>query len=278
MPQKKHLSQVFLHDHNIINKIIAKSPIDPTSPIIEIGCGKGILSLKLAQRCEEMGQELVIVEVDEEWIKYTKEVLKSYNHVRFIHASFLDECIYDQLPKRFQVIANIPYRITSDILEQLIYLKARLVSATLMIQDDVARKWVALPKKTASKPKIYMSQSLFCQYHFKANILFDIAKTCYYPQPKVDSSMIHLAPFKHELSKDLEDLLFKIIKAGFWGRRKTLKSCLSRSPHLKLDSKALQSHNLAPTLAPFLEKRAEMLSLDEFIQLATHLHKANAIT
>lgn len=258
MYQKKRLSQIFLHDHNIIQKMCRLAGDLSQSSIVEVGCGKGILSQALAEKAKQLD----IVELDETWLNFTQEKLQDFKNIHFHHLSILDKSIWQKLPSAFQMIANIPYHLTSDLLEALVLNKTQCQKAILMIQKEVAQKWVA-----SVGQKLYMAQSLFCQYHFETKILFEVPKTCFYPQPKIDSAVIQLIPKTSILSVDAENKLFKVIKAGFWGRRKTLKSCLSRSPHLKVDSDKIKKLALDPRLS----QRAETLSLVSWINLSEQL-------
>ena len=255
MYQKKRLSQIFLHDHNIIQKMCRKAGDLSKIQVVEVGCGKGILSHALAQRAKSLD----IVEVDETWLKATQEKLQDFNTVSFHHCSILDSTVWQALPARFQMIANIPYHLTSDLLERLVLNKHKCTKAIIMIQKEVAEKWVAKVGE-----KLYMAQSLFCQYHFEAKILFEVPKTCFYPQPKIDSAVIELVPKQSSLSADAERNLFKVIKSGFWGRRKTLKSCLMRSPYLELH----KDHLTKLEKDARLSQRAETLSMQDFKQIS----------
>ena len=258
MPQKKHLGQVFLHDHNIIKKTVQKACINPNYPVVEIGCGKGILTKALAA----VSKELYVIEIDPEWYHETQSKLAHLKHLNFINQSVLDQDVFNTIPKPFQIVANIPYHITSDILDKLVSLKKHIYQASIMVQKDVALKWVSRVNDT-----LYMSQSLYAQYHFDLNILFHVSKTCFYPVPKVDSSVIQLKPKQNVLNAKLEELVFKIIKSGFWGRRKPLRSCLSRSPYLQLSKQTLSNSQHQD----ILNQRIEQLCFDKIRMLANTL-------
>ena len=153
MYQKKRLSQIFLHDHNIILKMCRLAGNLSQSHVIEIGCGKGILSQALAER----SKRLDIVEVDDTWLTLTQEKLKAFETVHFHHSSILEQAVWECFPQPFHIIANIPYHLTSDFLEQLIVNKNNCTKAIVMIQKEVAQKWVANVGKKYTWPKAYFA-------------------------------------------------------------------------------------------------------------------------
>ena len=248
----KTLGQVFLHDQNIINKIITLANPKPNMPIIEIGCGKGILTQALAH----IGP-VNVIEIDERWINHVADL--NLKNVTFTHKDALS-VDYSTLPKHAPVIANIPYQITSPLIETLAKYKHHLGPITIMIQKDVADRLLS-PKNS----KTYGSMTIFCNYHFTITKGFNVSRHCFSPEPNVDSSVIQLQAKKNVFSKSDTPLFFAMTRSFFWGRRKTMLNCLINSPHIHCDEN-IKNNN---ALKQLLKKRGESLSLEEHQSLFT---------
>ncbi|RAP24814.1 ribosomal RNA small subunit methyltransferase A [Candidatus Marinamargulisbacteria bacterium SCGC AG-343-K17] len=246
----KTLGQVFLHDQNIINKIITLSNPSPNKPIIEIGCGKGILTKALSN----IGPTHVI-EIDERWIKHVSDL--KLKNVTFTQKDAL-KVDYSSLPKGAPVIANIPYQITSPLIETLSEVKHHLGPITIMIQKEMADRLLA--KKNT---KTYGSMTIFCNYHFTITKGFNVSRHCFTPEPNVDSSVIQLTAKNDVFSESDAALFFAMTRSFFWGRRKTMINCLLNSPHLHCKP-TIKSNK---QLSNILSKRGESLGLEEHQQL-----------
>ena len=244
----KTLGQVFLHDHNIIKKIIAFSNPTPHSPIIEIGCGKGILTTALCK----IGPTHVI-EIDTRWINHVLNL--NLPNCSFIHEDAL-KINYNQFNKDTPIIANIPYQITTPLIQHLATFKEHLGHLTIMIQKEVADRLLAQPNT-----KEYGAMTLFCQYHFNLTKGFLVSKHCFSPKPNIDSYVIKLSKNKGQLPTQNEPLFFAMTRTFFWGRRKTMLTCLKNGPYLNI-IKPLPTH-----LIPILKNRAESQSLTDLLNL-----------
>jgi 16S rRNA (adenine1518-N6/adenine1519-N6)-dimethyltransferase len=253
------LGQVFLKDRNIIEKIINTSGVNNNDVVIEIGCGEGWLSSAIAT----VAKKLYIFEIDDVYLQMTKERLDSLDNVEFSLGDVLKTGFGSVSEKEIRLIANIPYYISAKIVKLVIENKEKISSAVLMVQKEFADKLVAQPGS-----KTYTSLTLYTRFFMDCNLLFKVSKNCFRPIPKVDSAMIELIPLKRPMYDVDEDFFFSLIRSGFWGRRKPLKSCLSKSPYL----------NLRPEYKEidFFKKqsmtRAEELSLEEFYELYVQVY------
>lgn len=261
MPHK--LGQVFLHDKNILNKIIKLVSSKKRDTIVEIGCGDGILSEALTTECKQ----LHIIEIDQKCIDSTTECLKKaaidFNKITITHADILKDKFNSVTATPFSVVANIPYYISAKIIKTMIEKRQNIDEGIIMVQDEFAKKCMAKPGD-----KDYTSFTLYCSYYFDIIYEFKVSKNSFYPVPKVDSAIMTLKPRKTPLFKIDEELFFAMIRTSFWGRRKTLISCLAKGPYLKLDPKFKD--------CDFFKKqpkvRGETLSLQEFYTLYENIY------
>jgi len=256
MPHK--LGQVFLKDNNIIQKILASASIMPEETIVEIGCGAGILTQALATK----SKTLYVYEIDKTWLEHTQNELKEYSNIHYIHQDVLKQS-FEAIPDAsFKIVANIPYYISAKILKLLITNRSRFTQATLMVQKEFAQKLVAPPGDN-----LYTSLSLYTSFHLEIKTLFTVSKNSFKPVPKVDSMVIQVTARDQPLYDVDETLFFNIIRSAFWGRRKTLINCLSKSPYLSLDPDFIN----APFLKNNPKQRGENLSLEDFHTLYQQL-------
>lgn len=251
------LGQVFLHDKNILNKIIVSASIGPKDFVVEIGCGHGVMTEVLAQKAAH----LTVVEIDESCILKTQETIGYHDHITYIHSDVLETKFSKVDADKFLVVANIPYYISAKILKLLIEERLRVTSAIIMVQKEFAKKLIAKPGD-----KDYTSLSVHVGFYFEVVELFGVSRTCFSPVPDVDSSVIQLSP-KSQCLDVQEDAFFAMVRTGFWGRRKPLVSALAKGPYLKLDKTFKQC-------AFFLnhkDVRGEVLNLDQFYELYQEL-------
>ncbi len=256
--QNKKLGQVFLKDQNILNKTIEIASITKDDIIVEIGCGEGWLSLRLAERCKH----LYILEIDRKFLEITKERLQDFSNVTYLEGDALKTTLKPIQESRFKVVANIPYQISAPLTKLFITEKDRLEFALILVQDEFA-------KKLASKPgqSLYTSFSIYTQFHFETSYCFFVSRQCFRPVPKVDSAVIKLVPRKEPLFQVNEEDFFNMVRSVFWGRRKTIGSCLGNSPYLNLE----KTFKIDVLLSDFLQKRGETLSMEDFYVLYTRL-------
>ncbi|MFA5929030.1 MAG: 16S rRNA (adenine(1518)-N(6)/adenine(1519)-N(6))-dimethyltransferase RsmA [Candidatus Margulisiibacteriota bacterium] len=263
-PTKKHYGQHWLIDKNILLKIIESGEVKNTDQVIEIGTGTGFLTTALA----ETAGKVFSYDIDESVQEVARENLKAFTNIELIHQDFLcEERLFDQVTGSAQckVIANIPYNITTPIIERLIANKKHLQLAVLMVQKEIGDRLAGQPGT-----KAFGSLSIFVQYHFQVEKSWKVSPSCFKPPPNVDSLLVKLIPHPAppvEL-KD-EELFFKVVHAAFWGRRKTLRNDLIKYSMLNLPAR-IADEALAECGINSLE-RGENLSLEKFAQLANSI-------
>ena len=259
----KALGQNFLIDGNIVRKIVSESNITKDDYVLEIGPGMGTLTEELALRAKKV----IAVELDRSLLPILDETLEKYDNVEVIYGDILDIDIGKLIEekcegKSIKVVANLPYYVTTPIIGKLIEDDLNLESITVMVQKEVADRMASSPGS-----KVYGSLSVFVNFYCDPEILLKVPKTVFMPQPKIDSSVIKLN-LKKELPDIDRDKFFKVVKAGFSKRRKTILNALS-SYGFKIEKDdirlALESINISPS------ERAENLSVEEFIKISKAL-------
>ncbi|MFA5150561.1 MAG: 16S rRNA (adenine(1518)-N(6)/adenine(1519)-N(6))-dimethyltransferase RsmA [Candidatus Omnitrophota bacterium] len=221
---KKSLGQNFLADQNIRNKIIASLELKENDVVLEIGSGKGELTQAIAQRASKVFG----LEIDKRLHNFlTSAFADTGRNTEIINkdilkldiAKFLKE---NKIKGRIKVFGNIPYYISSPIIEHLLKFRDRIEAIFITVQKEFAARVEAVPGS-----KAYGSFSCFTQYYTCPRIIFNISRNCFKPAPKVDSSFLELKIRKEPAVcvKD-EELFFKIIRGAFNQRRKTLRNSL----------------------------------------------------
>ncbi|MDD2680395.1 MAG: 16S rRNA (adenine(1518)-N(6)/adenine(1519)-N(6))-dimethyltransferase RsmA, partial [Candidatus Omnitrophica bacterium] len=225
IPAKKSLGQNFLIDENIRRKIIACLGLKPSDIVLEIGPGRGELTQAISQRVNKIfGLEIdkrLYSLLDSSFAGTNKNIkLINSDILKFDIAGFLRR---EKIRGRIKVFGNIPYYISSPIIEQLLKFRERIESVFITVQKEFAARVAALPGS-----KVYGSFSCFTQYYTSPRVIFNISRNCFRPLPKVDSSFLELKIRKKPAVqvKD-ERLFFKIIRGSFNQRRKTLRNSLS---------------------------------------------------
>lgn len=251
----KRFGQNYLTDKNIINKIVDTFNPAKEDSIVEIGPGTGALTRTIY---EKIGP-YTVVEIDTRVIDNLKNEFPGLN---VINQDFL-EINLEELAKqnnKLRIIGNIPYNLTSSILFKLFYDRRYINDALLMVQYEVAKRMTA---KQGSKD--YGILSVLLNYFANTELCFKISPNVFYPKPNVWSTIVHIS-FDKETNFGVKDEDFiKVVKASFGNRRKTLKNSLSNS----IFNKSIIDIKSFP-----LNKRAEELSIDQFIEL-TKLLKEN---
>lgn len=253
---KKSLGQNFLTDETILNNIASSITTKDSDLIIEIGPGKGALTKYLTKK----KSNLICYEIDER----LKPILKQYESAKtkIIYQDFLKSNILEDSKdinyENIYIIANIPYYITTPIIKKAITLE-KLKSMTLLVQKEVAERLSANPGS-----KSYGSLTVYLNYYFNIEYLFDVKRTCFNPSPKVDSAVIKFTR-KEELPKvNNEETLFTLIEDAFKMKRKTLKNNLKNYDWNKI-KEILKQFELSETV------RAEQIPLEIFIAIANNL-------
>ncbi|MEM7175105.1 MAG: 16S rRNA (adenine(1518)-N(6)/adenine(1519)-N(6))-dimethyltransferase RsmA [Chlamydiota bacterium] len=256
---KKQLSQSFLIDRNILKKIHAAAALSEEDFIIEIGSGPGALTEKLLQS----GARILAIEKDPKLYLATTRLITP--KLELLCADFLDLQLENLLKSRLQrgqkakVISNIPYHLTSPILQRLLPSNEVISTAVVMMQSEVAQRCLAPPCS-----KDYSALSLFVQLYSNPKFLFHVKPTAFYPPPTITSTVIYfdLKPFPKAMSPQS---FFPIVKAAFHQRRKTLKRSLASLFGAQAVTSALKTLDLPPLARP------EELSPQAFLRFALQL-------
>lgn len=266
---KKSLGQNFLIDTNILKRIVDFAEITEESGAIEIGPGIGALTEQLARR----SKKVVAFEIDQRLLPILSETLSPYPNVKIIHRDVLQANVRQVIVEEFNdlkdimVVANLPYYVTTPIIMKLLEEKLPIRGIVVMLQKEVADRISASPGT-----KDYGSLSIAIQYYTKAETVMVVPKTVFVPQPNVDSAVIRLTKReKPAVSVRDEDFFFKVTKASFAQRRKTLLNNLtSQLPDGKSKKEeiilALEASGIEPS------RRGETLSLEEFARLSDELY------
>jgi len=256
----KRLGQNFLQDPSALAKIASSAAIQPTDTVLEIGPGLGSLTRYLA----DSARAVVAVELDERLLPPLKAVLAPYPNVRLIHGDILKLAPHDLVKEQdYLVAANIPYYITSAVIRHLLESEFKPRRIVLTIQREVA-------ERICAEPGDMSLLALSVQVYGEPRITADIPAGAFFPAPKVDSAIlcidIHPSPL---VESDLLGIFFKLIKAGFSQKRKTLRNSLSSGLHISPNDAAnlLVEANIDP------RRRAETLSIPEWEDLCEVLHE-----
>ena len=265
---KKKFGQNFLIDANILEKIVNAAQIEATDTVLEIGPGIGSMTQLLCERAERV----IAVEIDKTLIPVLTETLSGYDNVTVINGDImkveLDEISGMAGDGALKVVANLPYYITTPIIMRLLEEMDRLRSITIMVQSEVADRMKAGPSD-----KNYGALSLAVQYYADPRVVATVPPECFMPRPKVDSSVIRLECLeKPPVDVADEGHMFKLIRASFNQRRKTLANGLKNAAFLPYSREeiveALDKLGLTPTV------RGEELTLEQFAQISNLLNKA----
>ena len=254
---KKKFGQNFLKDNNVLNNIVEKSDIEEETLVIEIGVGAGYLTKYIASKAKYV----IGFEIDESLKAIIYNNLKDFNNVEIVYEDFLKANVIEILKKydykNVYVIANLPYYITTPIIEKIIDLNIaeRLV---VMVQKEVGDRFNA---KIGTKE--YNSLTLYLNYYFKISKVMDVSRNSFIPKPNVDSAVIRFDRYYRDDCKS-ENKLFSLIRDSFQFKRKNLRNNL-KGYNLESIEKTLNKYGKDLTV------RAENLSLEEFIDISNNL-------
>lgn len=259
----KSLGQNFLIDGNIVRKISQVGDITEEDYVLEIGPGIGTLTEELALNAKKV----VAVELDKALLPILDETLKDYNNVEIVQGDILETDIHRLIVEKLEggpikVVANLPYYVTTPIIARLIEEDLNIESIIVMVQKEVADRMVASPSN-----KQYGSLSVFVNFYTYPEILIAVPKTVFMPQPKVGSAVIELR-LKKVLPEIDRELFFKVVRAAFGKRRKTILNSLSYS-ELGLEKEIIREV-LEKSSIP-LEERAENLKIEDFVKISKTL-------
>jgi 16S rRNA (adenine1518-N6/adenine1519-N6)-dimethyltransferase len=262
---KKRLGQHFLRDTGVIDRIIRWIQPRLEDIIIEIGAGKGALSVGLASKVFK----LLAIEMDRDCIPGLESALKPFKSASIVHSDILQTDV-EQLAtslfhpgKILRIVGNLPYNISTAIIDKFLHCSRSIHDMRFMVQTEVAQRIVASPRS-----RQYGYLSLLCQHYCDVKIGFKVSSSCFVPRPKVSSSMIALYPYKKQRNSDFEKDFELLGKAAFGYRRKTLSNSLGKHPVFSpICSALLQQASIDGT------RRAEELSVKEFESLACVYHE-----
>jgi 16S rRNA (adenine1518-N6/adenine1519-N6)-dimethyltransferase len=265
---QKKFGQNFLIDPHVLDKIVKASQVTKEDFVLEIGPGIGTMTQYLASAA----REVVAVEIDKALIPILEDTLKDFENVMVINDDILKVDIRSLAEERnggkpIKVVANLPYYITTPIIMGLFENHVPIDSITVMVQKEVADRMQVGPGT-----KEYGALSLAVQYYASPYIVANVPPNCFMPRPKVGSAVIRLT--RHEVPpiqvKD-EKLLFRLIRASFNQRRKTLANGLNNDPALSFTKEEIQKAIADCGFPPGI--RGEALSLEEFGRLSNTLSK-----
>lgn len=263
---QKKFGQNFLIDTHVLDKIIASANITKEDFVLEIGPGIGTMTQYLA----EAAGKVIAVEIDKKLIPILEDTLSSYDNVSVINADILELNIKELVEKEnsgkpIKVVANLPYYITTPIIMGLFESHVPIDSITIMVQKEVADRMQSGPGS-----KNYGALSLAVQYYSEPYIVANVPPNCFMPRPNVGSAVIRLTGYKEPPVEVInEKLMFKLIRASFNQRRKTLVNALNNAPDINYSKEeiveSLEKMNLSTNI------RGEALLLEQFATLSNVL-------
>ena len=256
-------------DTHVLDKIIASAEITKDDMVLEIGPGIGTMTQYLA--CA--AGKVVAVEIDKTLIPILEDTLSEYDNVQIINQDVLKVNLAkiaeeENGGKPIKVVANLPYYITTPIIMGLFENHVPLKSITVMVQKEVADRMQVGPGT-----KDYGALSLAVQYYAKPYIVANVPPNCFMPRPKVGSAVIRLERYEEPpVQVTDEKLMFRIIRASFNQRRKTLVNGLKNSPEIQFSKEEIEA--AIETLGKGASVRGEALTLEEFARLSNILSSA----
>jgi 16S rRNA (adenine1518-N6/adenine1519-N6)-dimethyltransferase len=259
---RKSYGQNFLIDSHVLDKIVSAAEIDSDTEVLEIGPGIGTLTQYLA----EAAKSVTAVEIDDKLIPILEKTLADYDNVKVIHGDILKQDITALFEgKHFKIVANLPYYITTPIIMNLLESRVPADSITVMIQKEVAERMMASPGT-----KDYGALSLAVQFYAEPYLAANVPPNCFMPRPNVGSAVIRLKRLETPpvQVKD-EQLMFKLIRAAFNQRRKTLANAVKNFEGLKFTREEVE--NGIKSIGLDERIRGEAMSLEQFAALSDAL-------
>lgn len=260
---QKKFGQNFLIDTHVLDKIISAAEITKDDLVVEIGPGIGTMTQYLA--CA--AREVVAIEIDKMLIPILQDTLSAYDNVTIINEDVLKVDLNKLAEEKnggrpVKVVANLPYYITTPIIMGLFENHVPLHSITIMVQKEVADRM-----RMGPGTKDYGALSLAVQYYAEPYLVANVPQNCFMPRPKIGSAVIKLTVHeKPPVTVQDEKLMFKLIRASFNQRRKTLANGLNNSPELHYSkeqiAQAIEKMELSPSI------RGEALDLEQFAKLS----------
>ena len=256
---KKSLGQNFLTDKNILTKIVEVSDIKENSLVIEVGPGSGNLTKELAKT----KANILCYEIDTRLEPILDQELKEFNNINIIFDDFLKRDIKTDIEKytydNLYLVANLPYYITTPIIEKVIDSNLNFNCLTIMVQKEVGDRFAA-----KVKTKDYNSLTVYLNYYFNIKREFIVSRNCFIPKPNVDSIVVTLRKKDTLLYLKDKDYFNRLLKDAFRFKRKNIKNNL-KNYDLNIIEKILLKYNYS------LTTRAEEIPLEVFVELANTL-------
>ena len=260
---QKKFGQNFLIDTHVLDKIIGSAEITKDDVVLEIGPGIGTMT----QNHSSAAKKEIPLEIEKALIPILEDTLSEYENVRVINHDVLKVDIAklaeeENGGKPIKVVANLPYYITTPIIMGLFENHVPIKSITVMVQKEVADRMQVGPGT-----KDYGALSLAVQYYAKPYIVANVPPNCFMPRPKVGSAVIRLERYENPpVTVEDEKLMFRLIRASFNQRRKTLANGLKNSPELDYTKEEIEA--AIEALGRGASIRGEALTLEEFAKLA----------
>ena len=254
---KKKYGQNFLNDKNILNKIANVANTNPNDLIIEIGPGAGALTKELIKK-----SQVLAYEIDNDLEEILRNKFKNNNFELIIDDFLKHDVKKDLESKKYEdlyIIANLPYYITTPIINKIIDDKLNVKKMVLMVQKEVGERFTA-----SVGTKEYSSITVFLNYYFEVKKEFVVSKNSFYPRPNVDSIIVSFTRKEKEKRIKNEEQFFKLIRDSFVQKRKTLKNNLKDYDFSKVEQ-ILLKNNLK------LDVRAENIPYEVFIDISNNL-------
>jgi 16S rRNA (adenine1518-N6/adenine1519-N6)-dimethyltransferase len=254
---RKRLSQNHLVDGEVLETIIEASEAGPGRPVLEVGPGIGILTAALLRA----GATVTAVELDERLFAHLAVRFEGVDRLRLVEGDFLDQALDDLVSGPWDLVANVPYHVTSPVLHRVLGHEPRPTRLTLMLQREVA-------ERIAAPPGAMSYLSVFVQYHAQVRVVRVVPAAAFEPAPSVDSAVLTGTTMPRRLDAAREEELWRLVQAGFRERRKMLHNVLPR----QLPAVGRERFDRALGAAGIdADRRPQTLSVDEWITLAAEL-------
>jgi len=257
--QKKY-GQNFLINEEVLDKIIKFADIKKEDLVIEIGPGLGNLTKRLCDRAFKV----IAIEIDKNMVEILNKEYSDLTNLEIVNMDImecdLNSIINNYSDKKVKVVANLPYYITTPIIMKLLEDELDIDLIEVMVQKEVALRLCAIPGKSD-----FGAITLAINFYTDAEYMFTVPATDFLPAPNVDSAVVRMEVIKNKIKVVDKDLLFKIVKASFLMKRKTLLNSLGSSKILGIDKIALEK--ILKNLGIPLNVRAENLSIDDYNRL-----------
>ena len=269
---KKKYGQNFLIREEVFEKIVSAAEVSSDDVVLEIGPGIGALTGYLARNAKSV----IAVEIDKNLIPILEETLADHDNIEIINKDILKVDLNELVRERgidspLKVVANLPYYITTPIIMELLKASVKFAGMTFMVQKEVAERMQAAPRT-----KAYGALTLAVQYYGDVSIAAEVPPSAFIPEPEVDSAVVHISmPRVRPVEVRNEALLFKLIRASFNQRRKTLYNGIKNFPELKFSKDTITGNIERLGHGPMV--RGEELTLEEFALLSDYFDMESAL-